>query len=443
MSQTHHNLPVSCESSSEETPIGYLTRSGIDLLYVCIILQIAGASSLPLDKREDKWCDGNPADIFFLIDSSTSIWGKDFRIQRRFLQDLVKCFPIGPTAMRVGLALFSDRYYRVIRFNQYDNTKKLQRAIGRIPHIYGSTYTGIALRSLRTREFTRARKNVTKIAVVLTDGASHDESMTARQAELLKKSGVFVFAVGIGTKSKLSELKKIGSTPSEQFVFSVAGYHLLNEIREALAFKACRVAPVLPYCAARRPTDVMFGFDSAAMGTYRSAHVRNMIANVSGYFGNMNDGTLQAGIFRGLCDEKDIPLNEYKSKEDFVSDLQNSTNEGARDILKDVKDMGYAKENGGREKARKITVLFIDESTPDLNKIIEEIVQARSMDIEVFVVAIGTDLDLVDLIDVLDTPTEEHLVTVPTHKDLDTIHASYSDLLCDNIEEEPTPTPTK
>ncbi|XP_033750927.1 collagen alpha-4(VI) chain-like [Pecten maximus] len=410
--------------------------------YVLLLLMVSEASSIIIDEDEYVWCDGNPADIFFLVDSSTSIWIKHFRMQREFLKNIVQLFPIGPTKMRIGLALFSDRYYRVMRFNQYNNTNDLQRAIGRIPHLYGSTHTGTALRKLRTREFPRARKNVTKIAVVLTDGVSFNVKETAKQAELLKKTGVFVFAVGIGKKPKMSELRKIGSEPSKQFVFSVAGFEVLNEIRGALAYKACRVTPekVLPYCAARRPTDVMFGFESAAMGTYRSAHVRNMIANVTGYFGNMDDGTMQAGLFRGICNEKDIHLNEYKSKDDFVSDLQNATG-GTRDILHDMKDTGYAAAYGGRENARKIAVIFIDDSTSDLNRVIEEIVQARSEGIEVFVVAIGDDIDLNDLVDVLDSPPEEHLVTASTHKNLDNIQGSFSDMLCDTIEEEPTPPP--
>ncbi|XP_069138671.1 collagen alpha-4(VI) chain-like [Argopecten irradians] len=344
--------------------------------------------------------------------------------------------------MRVGLALFSNRYYRVIKFDKYNNTKDLQKAIGRIPHLLGSTHTGVALRKLREREFTKARKNVTKIAVVLTDGVSSDRKETELQAELLKKTGVFVFAVGIGDNPNITELRNIGSEPSDQFVFSVAGYDVLNEIRGTLAYKACRVTPekVLPYCAARRPTDVMFGFDSAAMGSYRSAHVRNMIANVTGYFGNMDDGTMQAGLFRGICNEKDIYLNEFKSKEDFVSDLKNA-NEVSRDILNDMKDVGYAAAYGGRKKARKIAVIFIDDSTTDLDKVIDEIVQARSEKIEVFVVAIGDDLELDDLVDVLDTPVEEHLVTASSHVDLDSMQASFSDMLCETIEEEPKPPP--
>lgn len=185
-------------------------------------------------------CDGHPADIFFLVDSSTSIWIKHFRMQRAFLQDLVKNFPIGPTTMRVGLAVFSHRYYRVIGMDQYNNTEDLQDAIGRVPHIYGSTWTGVALKKLRTEEFPNARKNVTKIAVVLTDGVSYDERETVKQAELLKKSGVFVFAVGIGRGPDVEELRKIGSSPSDKFVFEVSGFKVLNEIRESLAYKACR-----------------------------------------------------------------------------------------------------------------------------------------------------------------------------------------------------------
>lgn len=174
----------------------------------------------------------------------------------------------------------------------------------------------------------------------------------------------------------------------------------------------------------------MFGFNSAAMGTYRSAHVRNLVVNVTGYFGNMDDGTMQAGLMCGQFTARDIFLNDHQSKNDLIADIRNVSAGSLSAIFEDVKDVSYTETFGGRESSRKVTVLFIDETTEDLDKITAQIVQARSGRIEVFVVAIGDDLHLDDLADVLDEPRERHLVTVSRHEDLDTIHETYSDMIC-------------
>ena len=50
---------------------------------------------------------------------------------------------------------------------------------------------------------------------------------------------VTVFAVGVGRRTDIKELRAIASEPSEQFVFTVSNFDLLQSIREELAMSAC------------------------------------------------------------------------------------------------------------------------------------------------------------------------------------------------------------
>lgn len=135
-------------------------------------------------------CKGKPAEVFFLLDSSSSIWIVDFRKQLKFVSELVENFDIGPDSTRVGVASFSNRYHENFALGTYSNVKDIQRAVQAIPHYTGNTYTFDALDGVRRSGLREnvVRPGVTKIVVVLTDGASQDPKLTEEAAMKLKVS---------------------------------------------------------------------------------------------------------------------------------------------------------------------------------------------------------------------------------------------------------------
>ena len=97
-------------------------------------------------------CDGIPADLFFLLDSSTSIQPEEFRKQTEFAKDVLRMFEYGQSKTRVGLATFSDKYQTAIHLDDFNNTAALMEEIDRVPYLGGDTNTGAALRQV-TEEF--------------------------------------------------------------------------------------------------------------------------------------------------------------------------------------------------------------------------------------------------------------------------------------------------
>lgn len=53
-------------------------------------------------------CGGKPADIYFVLDASNSIWPEDFKKQLSFVRDLIYIFDISEDKTRVGVITFSD-----------------------------------------------------------------------------------------------------------------------------------------------------------------------------------------------------------------------------------------------------------------------------------------------------------------------------------------------
>ena len=112
----------------------------------------------------------------------------DFRKQLKFVSELIDNFDIGPNATRVGVSSFSTRYHENIAVGTYANKEDIKKAIGKIPHYTGDTYTYDALDGVRTRAFKEGvvRPGVKKIVIVLTDGASYNAELTREAAKQLK-----------------------------------------------------------------------------------------------------------------------------------------------------------------------------------------------------------------------------------------------------------------
>lgn len=185
-------------------------------------------------------CEGNPADIYFLLDSSNSVYIGDFRTQLAFIQSMIDEFPMSPEETRIGVGLFGHRYKNVIGFTSYRTTDNLKASVGSIRKISGlKTETGEALKETRRYLSRNSRRNVTRIVIVITDGRSHNKAQTISEAQKLKDEGVSVFAIGVGSKTVMSELEELASSPSSDYVYTVAKYGLLPIIRTKLAMKTC------------------------------------------------------------------------------------------------------------------------------------------------------------------------------------------------------------
>lgn len=186
-------------------------------------------------------CGGKPAEVFFLLDASSSIWHPDFEKQLFFMEHIIRIFDIGPTRTRVGVIVFSDRVHPVIMLNTYERQRDLLRAIPGVPYLTGGTDTAGAIRYMREKGFTKsvARSNVAHIGIILTDGQSQDVESTREQARLAHKEGVYLFAIGIGSNVDKLELRDIASDPDENFVFMLDNYDALTSIQDILAIKTC------------------------------------------------------------------------------------------------------------------------------------------------------------------------------------------------------------
>ncbi|KAG2468793.1 COCA1 protein, partial [Polypterus senegalus] len=188
-------------------------------------------------------CKGAKADVVFLIDGSWSIGDDNFNKVLQFVFSTIGAFDtISPEGMQISLAQFSDDARTEFKLNTYKEKGTTLAALQLVRYRGGNTKTGVALKYVGERVFTTEngmRKNVPKVLVVVTDGRSQDE--VKKHAATLQHSGYSVFVIGVSDVD-YTELRNIGSKPSERHVFVVDDFDAFAKIQDNLITFLCETA---------------------------------------------------------------------------------------------------------------------------------------------------------------------------------------------------------
>lgn len=190
-------------------------------------------------------CANKPADVVFILDSSNSIWLRDFYKQTSFVRDVVSKFDTGPgpTQTRVGVLTFGHDVWKKFDLNDIFDKDELLKSIESIQHGRGrTTNTGDAINYALDKMFTPAagaREGVTRVVIVITDGRSQRTYETKHAARRLHEAKINTFSVGVGRNLDLIELQDIASDPDSDFLFMVDDFNALTTITNKLARKAC------------------------------------------------------------------------------------------------------------------------------------------------------------------------------------------------------------
>ena len=140
----------------------------------------------------------------------------------------------------MSVVTFDNRVFPQFQLDAYHDKQALLQAISQIAYSGGGTSIHGGLQYVREKSFNAtygARKDVARIAVVLTDGQGN-YALTAQQAALLKQAGVTVFAIGVGSINQ-NELEAIASHPNSTHLFVVNDYNALSHIHGSLTQATC------------------------------------------------------------------------------------------------------------------------------------------------------------------------------------------------------------
>ncbi|KAL4624073.1 collagen alpha-1(XII) chain-like isoform X2 [Arapaima gigas] len=188
-------------------------------------------------------CKGAKADLVFLIDGSWSIGEDNFNKVIQFVFSTIGAFDvISPQGMQVSFVQYSDDAKTEFKLNTYHDKGKVLAALQLVHYRGGNTKTGVALKHVGEKVFTSdngMRRNVPKVLVVVTDGRSQDE--VKKSASTLQHAGYSVFVIGVADVD-YTELRNIGSKPSERHVFVVDDFDAFAKIQDNLITFICETA---------------------------------------------------------------------------------------------------------------------------------------------------------------------------------------------------------
>ena len=184
-----------------------------------------------------------PVDLAFIVDSSGIIGTKNYLKEKHFIKQLARSLGVAPGQSRAALVLYSDAATLKAGFDQYPTLEEFHKSVDDLPYEGGSTRIDLALEKANQEVFPQARKGVPKIAILITDGKQTKTAYSKglREAsEPLRKAGVRVLAVGVGSGVDLDELRLVTES-DDDVVGPLSLPNLLLQIGN-LSSRACEMA---------------------------------------------------------------------------------------------------------------------------------------------------------------------------------------------------------
>ncbi|XP_058844205.1 collagen alpha-1(VII) chain-like isoform X2 [Acipenser ruthenus] len=183
------------------------------------------------------------ADIVFLVDGSSSIGRINFREIKSFMEGIVAPFVsvVSETGVRFGTVQYSDDSRVEFTLSQFLNGSQVLSAVRNLKYKGGNTRTGAGLKYVADNFFrpTLIRRDVPKIAILITDGKSQDN--VEQVSQKLQSQDIKMFAVGIKNADQ-RELNQVASRPSSDFSFYINDFKILRTLLPLVAPRVCSSA---------------------------------------------------------------------------------------------------------------------------------------------------------------------------------------------------------
>ncbi|KAL3889638.1 hypothetical protein ACJMK2_001974 [Sinanodonta woodiana] len=393
------------------------------MLKLAIVLTVIGYHSTNALTRA---CPYKPADIVFVVDGSGSERMANFQKQLAFIQNFTGQFEIGRNKTQVSLVTFSTDVTNEFNLNTYSNKSDVLSAISRVHYPNGETYTHLALDYVRLHSLTPqngSRNGISKIVIVLTDGKSNEEVLTAQAAALLKQiRDVTVVAIGIGDGVDPKELAMIAS--NKNHTFTVPSFDLLQTIYKDLTDTTC-------HTCGQGPADIFFLLDSSGSeGTVNFRKQLEFTNTVANEFDFGPDSTqIGLGTFATGA-TLEIPINRYHTKEEFIQNVLRVPFKDGESNLHLGLDMARLQlsESTLTVNSHRFVIILTDGRSLEHELTVQVAKRLHWAGIETFVIGIGNDVDENELLDVASDRT--HVFRVNTFDQLDTIHRQIVDRIC-------------
>ncbi|XP_035991472.1 LOW QUALITY PROTEIN: collagen alpha-6(VI) chain [Fundulus heteroclitus] len=290
------------------------------------------------------------ADVVFIISDSDGTGPTNFQLIQTFLKSLISRLTVSQDRVRVGFVTYNDQPTAKAYLDSFQNRTEVLTFINTLSYSGGGTRTGDALSFAGTSIFPPgirgSRKDVGKIAIVVTGGKSQDSVREAAIA--LHRDDVQVFAIGL--KENIIELSDLASYPTNRQVFALDSFvqlrpqkdlllkSILSSISESSINAFINNADIKEACDQRKEANIFFLIDdSDGLSDSDLSDTKKFISDF-------------VKLFRIGMENVRVGLTKYSDSptEQFFMDSQSS----ASDVERALRAISH--EGGGRNTGRAI-----------------------------------------------------------------------------------------
>ncbi|XP_023567049.1 vitrin isoform X1 [Octodon degus] len=315
-------------------------------------------------------------DLSFLIDGSSSLGKRRFRIQKQFLADVVQALDIGPAGPLMGVVQYGDNPATQFNLKTHMNSRDLKAAIEKITLRGGLSNAGRAISFVTKNFFSKAngnRSGAPNVAVVLLDGWPTDK--VEETARLARESGINIFFITIEAAVENEKQYMLEANFANKAVCRTNGYYSFNvqswfglhKTVQPLVKRICDTDRLACSKTCLNSADIGFIIDgSSSVGTSNFRTVLQFVANLSKEF-EISDTDTRIGAVQYTYEQRlEFGFDKYHTK---------------ADILNAIKSVGYW--SGGTSTGAAIHYALeqlFKKSKPNKRKLMILITDGRSYD---------------------------------------------------------------
>ncbi|KAB0355895.1 hypothetical protein FD754_000051 [Muntiacus muntjak] len=322
---------------------------------------------------------GDPSckvDLSFLIDGSSSIGKRRFRIQKQFLTDVAQTLDIGPAGPLMGVVQYGDNPATQFNLKTHMNSQDVKAAIEKISQKGGLSNAGRAISFVTKNFFSKVNGNrggAPNVAVVMVDGWPTDKVEEA--SRLARESGINIFFITIEGASENEKQYVLEPNFANKAVCRTNGFYSLtvqnwfslHKTVQPLVKRVCDTDRLACSKTCLNSADIGFVIDgSSSVGTSNFRTVLQFVANLSREF-EISDTDTRIGAIQYTYEQRlEFGFDEYSTKSD---------------VLNAIKRVGYW--SGGTSTGAAINYaleLLFKKSKPNKRKLMILITDGRSYD---------------------------------------------------------------
>jgi len=358
----------------------------------------------------------------------------------------------------------------------YTTRAQVQAAIQNVTYTRGTTNTPDALMHTRTVMFgpQSGTRNVSKVAILITDGGSDNKANTQKEALLLKNSGVTLIVIGTGNWLDMKEINNTASYPYTSNAIVVHDYNNLNTITDQLVgmicnnVNDCSGAPcqhsgtcvdgfgfyTCRNCATgfsgkscevtcRVPADVVVAVDASSSITAENFQRELDFVRELAFGLNINTDSRMGMIVFSDQATVQFNLNANNNILDILNAISTIQMGGITNIGQAIvvaRDQMFTDAAGARPNVPRVLVIITNGQSLNITNTVAESMSARANKITILVVAVGVDVSRAELEGIASYPTDKNIFNVSDFTQLSSISSAVIQSQCNSVDDcSPTP----